>query len=115
VSALPIAANLSSTLYLPLVLLLAGYAVLGVMATRARAGDDDARADRLTGIAFALVLAAAVYTVVLLVSAVVGYWQRVYDMVIILFVVLAFFALLLFVFFLIAELIPRVLGRGGDR
>jgi hypothetical protein len=114
-SALPIAANLPSGMYAPLMLLLAGYALLGVMAARARAADDNARADRLTGIAFALVLAAAVYTVVLLISAVVGYWQRVYDMVIILFVILAFFGLLLFVFFLIAELVPRALRRGGDR
>jgi hypothetical protein len=115
VSALPIAANLPSGMYAPLVLLLAGYVMLGIMATRARAGDDDARAERLTGIAFALVLAAAVYTVVLLLAAVIGYWQRVYDMVIILFVILAFFALLLFVFFLIAELVPRVFRRGEDR
>jgi hypothetical protein len=115
VSALPIAANLSSTMYAPLVLLLAGYAVLGIMSTRARAADDNARADRLTGIAFALVLVAALYTVVLVVSAVIGYWQRVYDMIIILFVMLAFFGLLLFVFFLIAELIPRALRRGGNR
>jgi hypothetical protein len=113
-SALPIA-QLPSAMYAPLVLLLVAYAALGLMATRARAGDDDARADRLTGIAFALVLAAAVYTVVLLVSAVIGYWQRVYDMLIIMFVILAFFGLLLFVFFLIAELIPRALRRGEDR
>jgi hypothetical protein len=115
VNALPIAANLSSALYAPLVLLLAAYAVLSIMATRARAADDRQRADRLAGIGFAIVLATAVYAVVLLLTAVIGYWQRVYDMVIILFVVLAFFGLLLFVFFLIAELIPRVLGRGGDR
>jgi hypothetical protein len=114
-SALPIAANLSSAMYAPLVLLLVAYAVLGILSTRARAADDDARADRLTGIAFVLVLAAAAYTVVLLVSAVVGYWQRVYDMVIIMFVILAFFGLLLFVFFLISELLPRALRRGEDR
>jgi hypothetical protein len=113
-SALPIAANLPSSMYAPLVLLLVGYAVLGVMATRARAVDDNARAERLTGIAFVLVLLAAVYTVVLLISAIVGYWQRVYDMVIILFVILVFFGLLLFLFFLIAELIPRALKRGED-
>jgi hypothetical protein len=113
-SALPIA-QLPSAMYAPLVLLLVAYAGLGIMATRARAGDDDARADRLTGIAFALVLAAGVYTVMMLVSAVIGYWQRVYDMLIIMFVILAFFALLLFVFFLIAELVPRALRRGGDR
>ncbi len=113
-SALPIA-QLPTGMYAPLVLLLVAYAGLGIMATRARAGDDDARADRLTGIAFALVLAAAVYTVVLVVAAVIGYFARVYDMVIIMFVILAFFALLLFVFFLIAELIPRALRRGQDR
>ena len=111
---LPIA-QLPTGMYAPLVLLLVAYAVLGLMATRARAADDDARAERLTGIAFALVLAGAVYTVVLVVAAVVGYWQRVYDMVIIMFVILAFFGLLLFVFFLIAELVPRALRRGGDR
>ena len=113
-SGLPIA-QLPSAMYAPLVLLLVAYAGLGVMATRARAGDDDPRAERLTGIAFVLVLAAAAYTIVLLLSAVIGYWQRVYDMLIILFVILVFFALLLFVFFLIAELIPRALRRGGDR
>ncbi len=113
-TALPIA-QLPTGMYAPLILLLVAYAGLGIMATRARAGDDNARSDRLTGIAFALVLAAAVYTVVMVVSAVVGYWQRVYDMVIIMFVILAFFGLLLFVFFLIAELVPRALRRGGDR
>ena len=113
-SALPIAANLSSTLYAPLVLMLAGLAVVNVMATRARAADDHAGAERLAGIGFALVLASAAYAVVLLLAAVIGYWQRVYDMLIILFVILVFFALLLFVFFVIAELIPRALRR-GDR
>lgn len=114
-SALPIAANLSSTLYAPLVLLLVGCAVTGIMATRARARDDHAGAERLAGIGFALVLASAVYVVVLLLSAVIQYWARVYDMLIIVIVVLVFFALLLFVFFLIAEWIPRALRRGGDR
>ena len=36
-------------------------------------------------------------------------------MVLIILVILAFFALLLFAFFLIAEVIPRALRRGGDR
>ena len=114
-SVLPIAANLPSSMYAPLVLLLVGYVVTGFMATRARARDDRAGAERLGGIGFALVLASAVYAVVLLLSAVISYPTRVYDMVIILFVILVFFALLLFLFFLLAELVPRVLRRGGDR
>ena len=114
-SALPIAANLSSTLYAPLVLLLVGYVVVSILATRARAADDRAGAERLAGIGFVLVLASAVYAVVLLLTAVFQYWARVYDMLIIVFVILVFFALLLFLFFLLAELIPRALRRGGDR
>jgi hypothetical protein len=114
-SALPIAANLPSAMYAPLVLLLVGYAVLGILSSRARAREDGSGAERLDGIGFVLVLVAALYTVVLLLSAAISYPTRVYDMVIILFVILAFFGLLLFAFFVISELIPRVMRRGGDR
>ena len=105
-SALPIAANLSSTLYAPLVLLLVGCVVASILATRARAADDRAGAEHLAGIGFGLVLASAVYVVVLLLSAVIQYWARVYDMLIIVFVILVFFALLLLIFFLLAEFDP---------
>ncbi len=51
-------------------LLLVGYAVVGILATRARAHEDRAGAERFAGIGFALVLASAVYAVVLLLAAV---------------------------------------------
>ena len=48
----------------------------------------------------------------LVISAVFAYPSRSTDMVTIVLVIAAFFALLLFAFFLIAEWIPRKLGRG---
>jgi hypothetical protein len=61
------------------------------------------------------VLVSAAYVLVLLISAVVSYPDRVYDMLIILVVVGMFFALLLFLFFAIAEILPRALRRGRGR
>jgi len=115
VSALPIAANLNSAMYAPLVILLVGYAVLAILANRARGHEDRATADRFAGYGFGLVLLATVWTVVLLLSAVVSYPERFQDMVIILVVILVFFALLVAAFFVITELIPRALRRGGSR
>jgi fatty acid desaturase len=111
---LPIAANLPSAMYTPLVVLLAGYAVLSVMAGRARGHDDSKTADRYATYAFGLVLVSAAYVIVLLLAAVFSYPSRVYDMVIILIVVGVFFALLLFLFFVLAEIVPRATRRRGD-
>jgi hypothetical protein len=112
---LPIASNLPSGMYTPLVLLIVGYAVLSLLSGRARANEDRATADRYATIAFGLVLVAAVYVVVLLIAAVVSYPSRISDMLIILIVVGLFFALLLFVFFLISEVLPGALRRGRER
>jgi hypothetical protein len=112
---LPIAANLPSAMFTPFVLLIVAYTLLTIMAGRARGHDDRAAADRWTNIAFAVVLIAALYAVVMLVSAIVSYPARFYDMIIILFVIIAFFALLLFVFFLLAEVVPGALRRGRNR
>jgi hypothetical protein len=114
-SSLPIAANLPSAMFTPLVILIVVYAALAILAGRARGKEDNAGADRFATWGFGVVLLSAVYVVVLLVSAAVGYPSRVYDMLIILFVIGVFFALLLFVFFLLAELIPSALRRGDDR
>ena len=111
---LPIA-QLPSAMYTPVVLLLIAYAVLSVLANRARSNDDRAGAERFSNWAFLLVLLFAVYTVVILIAAVVGYPDRFYDMVLIIIVITVFFALLLFAFFVLAEVIPRALRRGGDR
>jgi fatty acid desaturase len=102
-------------MFTPLVLVLVGYAVLNILAGRASANEDRATADRYSTIAFALVLVSAAYTVVLLLAAVFSYPSRIYDMLIILVVVGLFFALLLFVFFLLAEIVPSALRRGRER
>lgn len=114
-TALPIAANLDSIMYTPLVILLVGYAVLALLAGRARGHEDRDTAERYGGIAFGLVLASVVWSVVLLLSAVVSYPSRVYDMFLIIVVIIVFFMLLIVIFFAITELIPRALKRGGDR
>jgi cytochrome bd-type quinol oxidase subunit 2 len=111
---LPIA-QLPSAMYTPVVLLLIAYAVLSILANRARSDDDRAAAERFGNWAFLVVLVFAAYAVVILIAAVVGYPDRFYDMVLIILVITVFFALLLFAFFLLAEVIPRALRRGGDR
>ena len=113
---LPIAAeNMPSSMYTPLVVLLIAYALLGILANRARGHENREQAERYTNIAFAVVLVSAAYVVVLLIATVFSYPTRTWDMLIILFDIIAFFALLLFVFFLIAELIPHTLRRSRDR
>ena len=113
---LPIAAeNMPSAMYTPLVVLVVAYALLSILANRASGQEDRAQAERYTNIAFAVVLVSAVYVVILLIATVFSYPSRTYDMLVILFDIIAFFALLLFFFFLIAELIPQTLKRGRDR
>jgi O-antigen/teichoic acid export membrane protein len=111
---LPIA-QLPSAMYAPVVLLLIAYAVLSVLASRARSNDDRPRTERFSNWAFLVVLVFAAYAVVLLLASVFSYPSRFYDMVLIIVVIAVFFALLLFVFFLIAEILPRAFRRGGDR
>ena len=113
-SMLPIA-QLPSQLYTPVILLVILYAVLSVLANRARSNDDRAQADRFTNWAFLVVLVFAAYAVVLLIASVFSYPSRFYDMVLIIFVITVFFALLLFAFFVIAEVIPNALRRSRDR
>ena len=113
---LPIAAeNLPSAMYTPLVLLIVLYAVLSILANRAQGQEDRERAERYTNIAFAVVLVSAAYVVVLLIATVFSYPSRFYDMLVILFDIIVFFGLLLFVFFLLAELLPGTLRRRRDR
>ena len=106
------AENLPSSMYTPLVVLVVAYAVFTILANRARSHDDRAQADRWANIAFAIVLVAAVYAVVLLITGIVSYPSRSSDMVTIIIVIAVFFALLLFAFFVIAEVIPHALRRG---
>ena len=114
-SMLPIADQLPSAMYTPVVVLIVAYAVLSILAGRARSHEDRPRAERFSNWAFLVVLVSAAYALVVLISAVVGYPSRFYDMVLIILVIVGFFALLLFAFFVIAEIIPRAFRRGGDR
>jgi len=109
------AENLPSSMYTPLVVLLAAYAALSLLAGRALSHEDTDRAERFSTIAFAVLLVAALYTIVLVISAVFAYPSRSTDMVTIVLVIRGFFALLLFVFFLIAEWLPGKLSRRGER
>jgi arginine exporter protein ArgO len=73
-------------------------------------------ADRWAMYAFVVLIVAALYTIVLVIAAVFNYPSRSTDMVTIVLVVCGFFVLLLFAFFLIAELLPAALRRGrSDR
>ena len=73
----------------------------GRAGTRTRAS-----AERFDTFAFAVLLVAAVYTIVLVISAAFTYPSRSTDMVTIVLVICGFFALLLFAFFVIVEWIP---------
>jgi Kef-type K+ transport system membrane component KefB len=109
------AENLPSSMYTPLVVLLVAYAALSLLAGRALSREDTDRAERFGTIAFAVLLVAALYTIVLVISAVFAYPSRSTDMVTIVLVMCGFFALLLFVFFLLAEWIPGRLRRREER
>jgi|RhiMetStandDraft_4_1073278.scaffolds.fasta_scaffold288996_1 bacteriorhodopsin len=107
--------NLPSGLYTPLVVLLAVYVVLVLIAGRARGREDTDRAERFDTFAFAVLLVAALYTIVLVITAAFSYPSRSTDMVTILLVICGFFALLLFAFFVIVEWIPGRLSRREER
>jgi uncharacterized membrane protein len=109
------AENLPSSMYTPLVVLLVVYVVLGLLAARARSHEDTDRSERFDTFAFAVLLLAALYTIVLVISAVFAYPSRSTDMVTIVLVIGVFFALLLFAFFFIAEWLPGKLSRRGER
>ena len=106
------ASNLPMAMYTPLVVVLAAYAVLSLLAGRARSKEDTGGTERFETYAFVVLLVAALYTIVLVISAVFAYPSRSTDLVTILLVVCGFFAVLLFVFFVLAEVLPGAIGRG---
>ena len=106
------AENLPSSMFTPLVVLLAAYAVLSILSGRARSNDDREQADRWANIGFLVVLVTAAYALVLLITGIVSYPSRSSDMITIIIVIGVFFALLLFVFFFLSEVIPHALRRG---
>ena len=108
---LPIAAeNMPSAMFTPLVVLIVIYVLLSILANRARGQEERAKAERYANFAFGVVLVSAA-----LIATVFSYPSRFYDMLVILFDIIVFFGLLLFVFFLLSDLLPRTLRRSRDR
>lgn len=114
-TSLPIAANLPFAMFLPVMFLLAGFAVVSLLSGVARSREETGRAERLGDIAFLLVVLSAAWAIILLISSAVSYPSRFWDMLLIIFIVVAFFGVLLFLFFFIGEVLPRGLSRRGRR
>ena len=102
------------SLWLPLIFAGIAYAVAnagaGIMASR----SNEDGAERLRNIGFLIALLAAAWVVVLLLIVLVDLPDKVGDMVVITFVIVAFFAILLLVFFGLSEvfgLVRRMVSR----
>ena len=104
---------MSSALYMPLLLVLAVYAGLNLTSGLMKRRGNRERADHYADLAFGTALAAAAYTVVLLVLAAFDAPSRFTDAIEIMFVTLAFFALLLSFLFLVAQGLARIRSRPG--
>jgi hypothetical protein len=105
---------MSWSLYVPLILAAAVFAIItasaGVMAGR----GNEAGAERLRDIGFLVVAAAGAWVVVLLLLALVDQPDDIGDMLLITIVIVAFFVILLLVLFGLSLLVGR-LGRGASR
>ncbi len=102
---------MSTGLYLPLLVILAAYAALNLTAgVLARRGNHE-RSERFSDLAFGTALAAAAYTVILLILAAVDAPNRFTDAIEIIFVTLAFFVLLLSFLYLVAQGLARIRSR----
>ncbi|HYP48087.1 MAG TPA: hypothetical protein VEQ61_05570 [Thermoleophilaceae bacterium] len=114
-SALPIAANLPFALYVPLLLLVGAYAVIAIVTGVRRGRGQGEGNERLHDIGFALVLAAAAWTVILLVLSIVSYPGRLFTALGIILVIAVFFTLLLLVLWGLVDMLVSRMGRGGQR
>jgi cytochrome bd-type quinol oxidase subunit 2 len=101
---------MSSGLYTPLLVVLLVYAGLTIAAGAVK---DAERSERYRDLAFGAALAAAAYTVVLLILAAIDAPNRFTDAIEIIFLILALFALLLGLLFLISQGLARVRSRPG--
>ena len=100
------------SLFLPLLLAGALYAIIAIVAGRRTSGGNSEGGEKLRDLGFLVALAAAAWTLVLLVMAIFDQPDDVWDMVLIVVVVGVFFAVLLSVLFGIFELI---FSRGSRR
>jgi hypothetical protein len=102
------------SLFMPLVLAGVAFAALTVAAGVAAGRDNQALAERIRDVGFLVVLAAAAWTVVLVLVSIFSEPDEIWDMVSITLVIAAFFAVLLVVFFGLALLFGAI-GRAFSR
>lgn len=98
---------MSSSLWNALVLFALGYGVLALLAARADRREQGDTAERFRDLAFAVALAAAAYTAVLVVLAALDAPSRFYDAVLITIIIFLFFLALLLVMFGIGAVVSR--------
>jgi hypothetical protein len=102
------------SLWLPLIFAGVAYAVANVSAGVVASRDNEQGAERLRNIGFLIALLATAWVVVLLLIVLVDLPDKIGDMLTIIFVIVAFFAILLLVFFGLSELLGlarRALSR----
>ena len=96
--------GVSGPYYLPLVIAGAAYVVLLLAAQVLRRRDNSEGAAKLEDLAFGLSLVAAAYVIVLVIVALTSEFDLVWDMVRIIAIVIAFFALLVVLCLLLFEM-----------
>jgi cytochrome bd-type quinol oxidase subunit 2 len=107
--------DLSWGLFVPLLLAALAYGVAAIVAAVMASRDNEAGAERVRDGGFVIALAAGVWVLVLLVLAMIGEPDDLWDMVVIALVIVAFFAILLVVLFAIALLVGRVSSSATRR
>jgi hypothetical protein len=98
------------SLYVPLLLAAALFAIISITSAVVRSRGNNASAEKLLDLGFVVALVAGVWTLVLLVLAIFDEPDDIWDMVLIVVVVGAFFGILLALLFGVFELI---FSRGG--
>jgi hypothetical protein len=104
--------GLDTVLWQPVVFAALIYAVLYVIGNVLE-GRGDPRAETVRDLGFGLILLSGAYTVVLLLMALIQKPNLVGDMLLIIAIIVAFFALLVLLLYAVFELLPRL--RGGER
>jgi hypothetical protein len=102
--------DLSWSLYVPLILAAAAFAVIAIAAGIVASRGNHAGAERLRDVGFLVLIGFGAWTVILVLMAIFSEPDDVWDLVIITLVIVAFFVILLVVLFGISLLIGA-LGR----
>jgi SNF family Na+-dependent transporter len=101
---------LAWSLYFPLLLAAAIFAIISILAAVVRSRGNEASAEKLLDLGFVVAMAAGAWTLVLLVLAIFDEPDDIWDMVLIVLVVGAFFGILLGLLFVVFE---WIFSRGG--